>query len=557
MFRYLSKEDKLKDYRLESFLGHDGLCAYYLSQASQTIIKEYFPQTFAKRHPQHPQLLATDVLAYEEALVYFRRESLFLSQHPHLGLAKILDRFDEHGTAYVIMPYEKGLSLKDYVSGQRIDLVESMGLLEHIPQALNYLLKQDLPFKISLSPDSFWVTLKDHEPKAYLQDLGILNHHLNRHQPDEMALSAYPPEQAAIYGLAALLFWLNTQEKFSKDGPWPNSLNPLKIPLEKAFNLKNPYQSLKDFWQDCEKALKIIPTSVTIPLTNPINSDKIAVVSPIISSETEAKEDPSFVKASQNTASTQVALEHDQKAPEQAKKAQQSNHFSQTTQQKISPKTSQAKKEAAKTLSRLLQTAPNPSEAALPSFEAIIAQSSFENINKDIPKEPSSKDQVIQETAIAESFRARPESHEKDLKAAAPAIMLETSTLSSPVSESPAINPAINPAIAPNEPNETETIATFQNTQVEETVFNLENPLTETLGPEIPKEVRKRPSILWPSLAVILLLGILLVNLFPRRTQLTNESLAGGVSHASNISPNSTASNTSSEVPTQAIDPPS
>ncbi len=114
----LAVPQELAGYRLTRVRGGGGFSVVYLAEMDQepVIIKEYFPAKFARRAGDG-RVVAKD----EKSAGYFRQgRKLFFQEasllaamdHPHI--VKVLGFFQANDTVYLVMSYEKGISLYDY-----------------------------------------------------------------------------------------------------------------------------------------------------------------------------------------------------------------------------------------------------------------------------------------------------------------------------------------------------------------------------------------------------------------------------------------------------------
>ena len=131
---------RLAEYTIESVLGHGGFGITYLahdtSLGAQVAIKEYLPHEIANRDSKtqvlpHPERDA--VRDYQTGLKNFVKEARALAKFKHPNIVRVLRFLEANGTAYMVMEYESGQSLADYLrrNGPRLD--EQMLLRVFIP----------------------------------------------------------------------------------------------------------------------------------------------------------------------------------------------------------------------------------------------------------------------------------------------------------------------------------------------------------------------------------------------------------------------------------------
>ncbi len=113
----LPKGFQLFEYRVESVLGHGGFGITYLAYDKnlnkEVAIKEYLPVEFAVRdgatsvRPRSTQ----DKEDYDWGLERFLKEAQTLAMFRHPSIVPVFRFFEAHGTAYMVMEYQKGDSL--------------------------------------------------------------------------------------------------------------------------------------------------------------------------------------------------------------------------------------------------------------------------------------------------------------------------------------------------------------------------------------------------------------------------------------------------------------
>jgi serine/threonine protein kinase len=118
---------KLFEYQIESVLGKPGgFGITYLATDSHlrqsVAIKEYLPTDFAIREGVSTVYVRSS--SYEESfdwgLKCFIEEARVLAKFNHPNIVRVSRFFEAHGTAYMVMEYQKGQSLTDYLKQQRV-----------------------------------------------------------------------------------------------------------------------------------------------------------------------------------------------------------------------------------------------------------------------------------------------------------------------------------------------------------------------------------------------------------------------------------------------------
>jgi serine/threonine protein kinase/TPR repeat protein len=121
---------RLHEYRIERVLGHGGFGITYQAVdenlAARVAIKEYLPDEFAVRDARstvQPKT-AGGQEEFRWGLTRFLEEAQTLARFRHPNIVQVLRLFRANGTAYIVMPYERGRSLADYLQALGRTLTE-------------------------------------------------------------------------------------------------------------------------------------------------------------------------------------------------------------------------------------------------------------------------------------------------------------------------------------------------------------------------------------------------------------------------------------------------
>ena len=126
----LRSDYRLAEYTIESVLGHGGFGITYLARdmalGAQVAIKEYLPHEIANREDKTmvlPNPSREAVRDYQVGLKNFVKEARALARFKHPNIVRVLRFLEANGTAYMVMEYEEGQSLADYLKrhGPRLD----------------------------------------------------------------------------------------------------------------------------------------------------------------------------------------------------------------------------------------------------------------------------------------------------------------------------------------------------------------------------------------------------------------------------------------------------
>lgn len=114
----LAPGDMLGCYRIVSFLGQGGFGVTYIARDTmldiQVAIKEYLPEKIAERvTPGTVQPRSEhDADVFRRGLANFLKEARTLARFNHPNIVRVMSVFELHGTAYMVMEYERGHDLK-------------------------------------------------------------------------------------------------------------------------------------------------------------------------------------------------------------------------------------------------------------------------------------------------------------------------------------------------------------------------------------------------------------------------------------------------------------
>jgi serine/threonine protein kinase/HAMP domain-containing protein len=111
---------KLHEYRIDSILGQGGFGITYLATDvhlnAKVAIKEYLPEDFAARASDKSvsPRRAEDREFYQHALDCFLIEARTLATFRHPNIVRVARFFEANDTAYMVLEYERGKSLKSW-----------------------------------------------------------------------------------------------------------------------------------------------------------------------------------------------------------------------------------------------------------------------------------------------------------------------------------------------------------------------------------------------------------------------------------------------------------
>ena len=293
---YLRKETRLIGrYTIKSVLGQGGFGITYLGMDElyqrKVAIKEFFPQGIVTRNTEYEDTVTVTYVEekadYEKGKERFLKEARTMAKFSkNEGIVKVLDFFEINNTAYIVMEYLEGITLKQYIrENQRITLEELVRLLVPLIESLDEIHSQGMIHR-DISPDNIMV-LPDGRIK--LMDFGAARDYT---EFGEKSLSIVlkpgyaPPEQyqthgiqgpwTDIYALCATMYKCITGEtppdaidrviddhlkKISEFGiTIPPQVESVII-KGMSVSAKDRYQDIKDFCEDLYGGYEEIPAS--------------------------------------------------------------------------------------------------------------------------------------------------------------------------------------------------------------------------------------------------------------------------------------------------------
>ena len=268
-------------YKIERFIASGGFgCTY---EAHHTLLdmrvalKEFFVSDFCNRDEKTGQVSVgtqSKVALYGKLKKKFMDEarSLYMMKHP--GIVRVIDVFEENGTAYYVMEYIDGQSLSDVVKKRgKLSEAEAVGYIRQVAEALKYVhslnrLHLDIkPGNIMLGKDGKAVLIDFGTSKHYDDETGentstLLGINTKGYAPVEQVNQSFKSFSPAtdIYALGATLYKLLTgitpppstllHSEEATLAPLPSTVSPAtRKAVESAMQLlrKNRPQSVEEW----------------------------------------------------------------------------------------------------------------------------------------------------------------------------------------------------------------------------------------------------------------------------------------------------------------------
>lgn len=295
-------------YVIQEVLGQGGFGITYLGidklYGNKVAIKEYYPQKIAMRKAQYEDVVT--VTSIEEKNNYDKGKKRFLDEaqvmarfNKNEGIVKILDFFEANNTAYIVMEYLEGITLKQYLG--KYGVLQFRNLIEMMLPLLEALIEihsQGLIHR-DISPDNIMV---QHNGKLKLMDFGAARDYTesgNKSLTVILKPGYAPPEQyqthgvqgpwTDIYALCATIYKCLTgitppdaiarvmDDKFKEPDQLDGKLSPdIKKILWKGMNIfpEERYQDMVKFGEDVCDALFIPEENKKLDLDNEKNIDE-------------------------------------------------------------------------------------------------------------------------------------------------------------------------------------------------------------------------------------------------------------------------------------------
>jgi serine/threonine protein kinase len=175
----------IDNFTIEKVLGIGGFGIVYLAKHNLTdalvAIKEFFPSSMVHRvNSSTVQINTThDSPSFEAGMESFVKEAKTLAKLHHAGLVQVLHFWEGNGTAYMVMPYYEGETLKSYMGKPDFATTSSFikvafikNLLTELLPTLEYLHERNI-FHRDIAPDNIFL-LKSGKP--LLLDFGAARH---------------------------------------------------------------------------------------------------------------------------------------------------------------------------------------------------------------------------------------------------------------------------------------------------------------------------------------------------------------------------------------------
>ncbi|MCB1887056.1 MAG: protein kinase [Rhodocyclaceae bacterium] len=153
---------RIGEFELTGIVGEGGFGIVYLaydhSLERSVALKEYMPSSLASRVPDSSEVrikTQRNAETFKAGLRSFVNEAKVLAQFDHPALVKVYRFWEQNGTAYMVMPYYEGITLKDWLRerGEPPDEETLKRLLGPVLEALDVIHRAQI-YHRDIAPDN-------------------------------------------------------------------------------------------------------------------------------------------------------------------------------------------------------------------------------------------------------------------------------------------------------------------------------------------------------------------------------------------------------------------
>lgn len=200
----LPKGLKINDYTIYRKLSLGGFSIVYLAYHKSGVpvaIKEFFPNSLQLRKKGYRVDFNNmrEKHRFQEGLKAFKDETEIVMKLKHKNIIEIVNFFEMNGTAYIVMPYEYGMTLSKYVSLEKNPSEQELiNIIEGVCSAVQMFHEAGI-IHLDLKPGNIWLRPnKD----ALILDFGTarpINDPIKSKQPPMHTPGYAAPEQHQEY----------------------------------------------------------------------------------------------------------------------------------------------------------------------------------------------------------------------------------------------------------------------------------------------------------------------------------------------------------------------
>lgn len=168
-------------YRIERMLGKGGFGITYLGTQTllnrKVAIKEFFMSDFCSRDNSSSLVTMSSDVNTEKVNTYrkkFLKEARTIAALNHPHIVKVIDVFEENGTAYYAMEYISDTSVQDYMKEHGpLSEAQALSIIRQVGEALSFIHSQKF-LHLDVKPSNIMLRSMD---DAVLIDFGISKHY--------------------------------------------------------------------------------------------------------------------------------------------------------------------------------------------------------------------------------------------------------------------------------------------------------------------------------------------------------------------------------------------
>jgi hypothetical protein len=189
---------QLMDYRIVRKIGGGGFSLVYLAYDADdqaVAIKEYLPGSLVKRGDNDLVVPITDenMRTFRYGMRFFFEEGRSLARILHPNVVRVENFFRANDTVYMVMRYERGKTLQEFIRSHRGDVKESFirRVFAELLNGLREVHTQKL-LHLDIKPSNIYIRM---DGSPVLIDFGAARQTLTKEQPKMMTM--YTPGFAA------------------------------------------------------------------------------------------------------------------------------------------------------------------------------------------------------------------------------------------------------------------------------------------------------------------------------------------------------------------------
>lgn len=158
----LPKGYKLGEYTIIKKISSGGFSIVYLGKTQDdtaVAIKEFFPSSLHLRTKGNviDFINMREKHKFNEGLKAFRYEMELVTRLKHRNIIEITNYFEMNGTAYIVMPYEYGMTLSKYISSNKnIAEKDLLYIMKGVISAISMLHINNI-IHLDLKPGNIWI----------------------------------------------------------------------------------------------------------------------------------------------------------------------------------------------------------------------------------------------------------------------------------------------------------------------------------------------------------------------------------------------------------------